>query len=308
MKTKNNNIKGADYEAFIKEIVRLFNKNTFEGVETQRVERNAVLTGNSNAKHQIDILWVYKKDGKTHRTAIECKCHSKPICKGIVTSFYGVIADLPNVNGVIVTTSGYQAGAQRYALFYGIKLFVVNKNSSNNSGSRISDLMVRTFSSSFKLNSLSVYPKPVPNNAKGIQCSRIDIDVQQPLDSLKIKSDGCSFTLLDLIRNRSNHQYGIALKEVVSFDDAKITIPLSAEKDLAKFKCICRNNNDAVISISRIEYDYDLSKHEETAVIYGREVIKAFVSEFNKNDIYVIRWDGKLIELEPEYKHTATVD
>ncbi|MBO7588198.1 MAG: restriction endonuclease [Bacteroidaceae bacterium] len=57
-----------------------------------------------------------------HRVAIECKNYSYGVSIGKVRDFYGVISDLGNVKGIMVTTVGYQKGAQQFADFYGISL------------------------------------------------------------------------------------------------------------------------------------------------------------------------------------------
>ncbi len=57
-----------------------------------------------------------------HRVAIECKNYSFGVSIGKVRDFYGVISDLENVKGIMVTTVGYQKGAKQFADFYGISL------------------------------------------------------------------------------------------------------------------------------------------------------------------------------------------
>jgi hypothetical protein len=109
-----------EYELFTQEVYQLL--ATYKGFESSSVQHNVKLKGKSGLEHQIDVYWEYKKDGIGHRVAIECKNYSYGVSIGKVRDFYGVISDLENVKGIMVTTVGYQKGAKQYADFYGISL------------------------------------------------------------------------------------------------------------------------------------------------------------------------------------------
>ena len=86
------------------------------------VQHNVKLEGRSGQKHQIDVYWEYEKDGKTHRVAIECKNYSRRISLEKVCAFRGVLDDLDDVSGIMVSKIGFQKGAKRYAKEFGISL------------------------------------------------------------------------------------------------------------------------------------------------------------------------------------------
>ena len=48
--------------------------------------------------------------------------YSKPLSIGKVRDFYGVLADLKDVNGIIIASNGFQKGAKEYAKSWGINL------------------------------------------------------------------------------------------------------------------------------------------------------------------------------------------
>lgn len=48
--------------------------------------------------------------------------YNSPVKIGNVESFKGVLDDLNNVNGIMVSAQGYQSGAKKYAKQYGILL------------------------------------------------------------------------------------------------------------------------------------------------------------------------------------------
>ena len=113
----NNN---TEYELFTRGVCERL--ALFKGLQSSSVRHDVKLKGKSGQEHQVDVYWEYKKDGEVHRVAIECKNYSYGVSIGKVRDFYGVISDLDNVKGIMVTTVGYQKGAKQYADYYGISL------------------------------------------------------------------------------------------------------------------------------------------------------------------------------------------
>ena len=69
-----------------------------------------------------DVYWEYEIAGVLHKVAVECKNYNKPIPISKVRDFYGVLSDLDNVSGIMVTKIGYQEGAKKIGSHYGISL------------------------------------------------------------------------------------------------------------------------------------------------------------------------------------------
>lgn len=109
-----------EYEKFTRELCERL--ALYKGLLSSSVQHNVKLRGKSGLNHQIDVYWEYEKDGIVHRVAIECKNYSYGVSIGKVRDFYGVISDLEDVKGIMVTTVGYQKGAKQYADHYGISL------------------------------------------------------------------------------------------------------------------------------------------------------------------------------------------
>lgn len=86
------------------------------------VQHNKKLKGKSGCEHQIDVFWEYMKDGILNRVAIECKNYNSHVPLGKVRDFYGVLQDLENVRGIMVSSKGFQKGARQFASFHGISL------------------------------------------------------------------------------------------------------------------------------------------------------------------------------------------
>ena len=109
-----------EYEKFTQEIYNEILKNLY--VKNIEVKHNVKLTGKSGQKHQIDVYWEYQYDNTTFKIAIECKNYNHTVSIGKVRDFFGVLYDLEDVKGIMVTKKGYQEGAKKFGEHYGIDL------------------------------------------------------------------------------------------------------------------------------------------------------------------------------------------
>lgn len=109
-----------DFELFTQRIYQRLVKN--DVLKPTKVQHNVKLRGKSGCEHQIDVYWEYEIAGNMHRVAIECKNYDSLVPVGKVRDFQGVLSDLNNVNGIMVSRKGYQDGAKKFAAEYGISL------------------------------------------------------------------------------------------------------------------------------------------------------------------------------------------
>ncbi len=109
-----------EFELFTQRIYQKLVNN--DVLKPTLVQHNVQLKGKSGCEHQIDVYWEYEVAGNMHRVAIECKNYDSPIPIGKVRDFKGVLDDLNNVNGIMVSRRGYQKGAKQYAEEHGISL------------------------------------------------------------------------------------------------------------------------------------------------------------------------------------------
>ncbi|MDC9589357.1 restriction endonuclease [Xenorhabdus sp. XENO-10] len=86
-----------------------------------KVSRNVTLKG-LKGEYQVDVFYQFENAGVTHRVAIECKYHKRPLDRDTIMPFCNKITDIGNIIGVIVSKSGYQSGAKEYAEKHGITL------------------------------------------------------------------------------------------------------------------------------------------------------------------------------------------
>lgn len=109
-----------EYERFTFEVFKQL--SCYHHYNIKNVQHNVKLEGRSGCKHQIDVYWEYENNGVVHRVAIECKNYNNSVSKDKVCAFQGVLSDLDNVEGIMITKKSYQSGARKFAKQYGIKL------------------------------------------------------------------------------------------------------------------------------------------------------------------------------------------
>ena len=109
-----------EFELFTQRIYQKLVNN--DVLKPTTVLHNVKLKGKSGCEHQIDVYWEYEIAGNMHRVAIECKNYDSLVPVGKIRDFHGVLTDLNNVNGIMVSRKGYQEGAKKYAAEYGISL------------------------------------------------------------------------------------------------------------------------------------------------------------------------------------------
>lgn len=109
-----------DYELLTQKIYRAIIES--EGVENIDVQHDVKIKGKSGVEHQIDVFWEYRYAGVSHKVLIECKYYSKPVSLIHARNMLGLLSDIPNSQGLIVTTQGYQSGVIDFCGHYEINL------------------------------------------------------------------------------------------------------------------------------------------------------------------------------------------
>ncbi|MBO4589777.1 MAG: restriction endonuclease [Bacteroidaceae bacterium] len=114
-----------EFELFTQRVYwKLLNNNV---LKLANVQHNVKLKGKSGCEHQIDVFWEYEKEGVLHRVVIECKAFKSRVPVGKVRDFFGVLYDLGDVRGIMVSSKGFQEGAKKFAEQYGIELKELSK-------------------------------------------------------------------------------------------------------------------------------------------------------------------------------------
>jgi hypothetical protein len=114
-----------------------------EGVANVDVQHNISIQGRSGAEHQIDVYWEFKQAGITHRVLIECKNYASSLTLEKARNFFGVLHDIGSCVGIMVTKTGYQAGAAKFCKHYGIALKLLRKPKEEDWEGRIKEIHIK---------------------------------------------------------------------------------------------------------------------------------------------------------------------
>ena len=92
-------------------------------VKTIDVRKNVVVQGKTT-KHEIDVFWEFELSGLKYTTIIQAKDWATKVPQGEILKLKAVLDDVPGQpKGIFVTRTGYQAGAEQFALANGIGLY-----------------------------------------------------------------------------------------------------------------------------------------------------------------------------------------
>jgi restriction endonuclease len=110
------------YQELTEELMRRLGAT--DGITTLRLEREVPVSGRAN-DNCIDVLWeVEGVSGERVRLLFECRSYKRRINQQALHSWRSIVDDVSERGvetiGVMVTTTGYQSGAQRVADTYGI--------------------------------------------------------------------------------------------------------------------------------------------------------------------------------------------
>lgn len=110
--------KGRKFEDVVEEISRLIAED--ERIDAKVSKRESLL-GQDGAMHEFDILYEYEHLGIQYKVAIECKNWNNAINKNQVTDFAYKLRSVGNINGIFLSTSNLQRGANLVASYEDIR-------------------------------------------------------------------------------------------------------------------------------------------------------------------------------------------
>jgi hypothetical protein len=132
------------YEDVTREIVDRLARAA--GVQTTRLERNVVMQGCATV-NQIDVLWEFvDANGSPGRIVFECRSYATAVKQQALHSWRSVVDDITvdgvATVGVMVTTTGYQSGAQRVAETYGVVILELREPNEADTADRVWEINV----------------------------------------------------------------------------------------------------------------------------------------------------------------------
>lgn len=268
-----------EYEKFTQEIYQeLVNADV---LKTTKVQHNVKLKGRSGQEHQIDVYWEYEIAGTKQKVAIECKNYNKTVAIGKVRDFYGVLCDLNNVAGIMVTKVGYQKGAKEYASEYGISLKELR---TPNPGEAIIGEVEMNFDISVRRCLFLVDEND--SETEKFSVSRY----KQFLSwmSLDNESSWANATHIPLELNDRTiiNSHGIT---IASFDKIEEDLPKDSDSDIVfKYEDAFVNTRWGKIKINEIKYEYKYTNEKKIIAIDAQDFVKAILKDVLNGEIRMI--------------------
>lgn len=264
-----------EYEKFTQEIYQELVNN--DVLKPTRVLHNVKIKGKSGQEHQIDVYWEYEIAGSKHKVAIECKNYDKTVAIGKVRDFYGVLSDLNNVAGIMVTKVGYQAGAKKYALEYGIELKELR-----------APFLSETIFGPMKFNiNISTRHCLFLVDEKYSQINHFNlVEYRRKLN--EITQDRIYTTHIPLIL-ASDIITDSTGTQIASLDGIKSNTPMDSDSDIIhRFEDAYVQTKWGWIKINEIKFEYEYRNHSRIISIYAKDFVKAILKDALSGEIKLI--------------------
>ena len=268
-----------EYEKFTQEIYQeLVNADV---LKTTDVQHYIKLKGRSGQEHQIDVYWEYEIAGIKQKVAIECKSYNKTVAIGKVRDFYGVLCDLNNVAGIMVTKVGYQKGAKEYASKYGISLKELR---TPNSGEAIIGEVEMNFNISVRRCLFLVDEND--SETEKFSVSRY----KQFLSWMSLDKDfswiNATHIPLELIDRNIINSNGTTITTLEKIEEE---LPKDSDSDIVfRYEDAFVNTRCGKIKINEIKYEYKYTNEKKIIAIDAQDFVKAILKDALNGEIKLI--------------------
>jgi len=258
-----------DYEKLAQEIYR--NILALDKIDNVEVLHDVPITGRSGVKHQIDVFWKYRYAGIEHKVLIECKYYTKPVSLVHARNMLGLIIDIPNSQGVIVTTQGYQSGVVDFSKHYGIGLKIIRPPR----GSDWDDC----------IQIVNIEGKACRNNYSDIRVG-IDGKDSETIESLGAEREDFSLKIVEIsFQDGDSAPVSISkwLDKHVVLDSEAINEAKSVSLQPEHTHIILKSGKR--LKVNNIKVVCLLKVHEFSVSVDAMDLVKAVLQDFTSNEI-----------------------
>ena len=272
-----------EYEKFTQEIYQeLVNADV---LKTTDVQHNVKLKGRSGQEHQIDVYWEYEIAGTKQKVAIECKNYNKTVGIAKVRDFYGVLHDLNNVAGIMVTKVGYQKGAKEYASEYGISLKELR---TPNPGEAIIGEVEMNFDISVRRCLFLVDADYAETDKFSVTKYKHFLDwMSLNNESSWINATHIPLELIDRNIINSNET------TITTLEKIEEELPEDSDSDIVfKYEDAYVNTRWGKIKINEIKYEYEYKNEKKIIAIDAQDFVKAILKDALNGEIKLIANKG----------------
>lgn len=262
---------------------------TKEAVHNIKVEHDVKVIGCSGVTHQIDVLWRFEQAGIEHTVLIECKNFASNLTLEKVRNFYGVLHDIGNAQGIIVTKTGFQSGTAKFAKYYGIGLKILRKPTSLDWEGRIKNINMTitaksVISSSDKPLSVQVIWRPKD------EMQRLSLEKLQQNGQLKV-SCGPDLCLVDEKGEVCSEEMRWWLPKQLETLDKEAGGPYTQDIKLEDKYILVNEGEEGeqLVAIDAFQVTYFVEVYSEEIVSYGEEIVDAILKDFNTDNIEYVK-------------------
>lgn len=231
--------------------------------------------GNSGTRHQIDVYWEYEKDGQLHKVAIECKNYSKNVPIGKVRDFYGVIDDIDDLQGIMITRKGFQDGAKKYAASKNIHLKELRAPIGKES---LAGRVITDFHISMRRCLYLVDEDWAKQHGFDIKPYLRGLDMM----SIEHKSQWVNASHIPIER-KGDDIYNSQKEIITSHEEIEATIPDTLEEDSSHTipfeDAYIESKYWGFVKIKEIKYEYTNETHRSVIDIDARDFIEAILKD-----------------------------
>ena len=245
------------------------------------VQHNIKIKGKA-FKHQIDVYWEYENASKKHKVAIECKNYNSVISVGKVRDFFGVLYDIGNINGYIVTKKGYQKGAKEFAEYYGINLMILREPQEEDWKGRIKTIAINIQLITHNVTDrfTAIDPEWAKVNYNENELKNLKLQISGMSDEIWIIDSNDNKIknfqqLEDELPNDSKRTEG--LNHTYTFDDGYI-----------------KSNDVGKIKIKGIQFTYDINVGNNKLIIDAQDTAKAILKDALSGEIKFFDKNGNV--------------
>lgn len=256
-----------------------------EGITNIEVQHNVGVTGRSGVEHQIDVLWKFKQAGVEHKVLIECKNFASALTLEKVRNFFAVIHDIGNAQGLVVTKTGFQSGAVRFANYYGVGLKLLRKPIESDWENRIRDINI-------EITAKTIASSPEKRLSVGVVVDAINEDQKERLKVLEESGtlnilpvpelcflDASGSPISEELKwwlpkniDTIDKEDGGPYNQVITLDDHYIYINEGTE-------------NQELIRIKGLKVTYFVESYSMESIIYGEDIVAAILKDFNTGEV-----------------------
>ncbi len=272
-----------EYEKLVQEIYQgLLHA---DGLKSIKVQHNIKLRGRSGQEHQIDVYWEYEIADVEHKVAIECKNYKNKVSIGKIRDFYGVLCDLNNVAGIVVTQTGYQDGAKRYAKEWGVGIKELRSPTEQEGIIGILDL---TFNIS--RSRVTFLPEDEWADINSTKLERYRLSYQQLGFNMFSMCNGKGYYSLTTIGDGEIfHPNGEKITTIEELQDKLPPNNLEVPIHTYPFDNAYINTREfGRVKIKEIKFEYTEKKQTNEIYLDGRSLIKAILKDALNGKIRVI--------------------